>query len=81
MECTLKKYHKGADPKYTGLFVTCPHFSDRQICYWCCLHIQDLVNPATRGRVIEMGSPYADIDELSDNEACWYVCDRCSRGN
>lgn len=84
MICSLKDHvkHDKANKKYTGNFVKCPLFNGRYICYWCCLHISDIAEPAHRSDASEKHPDYYNyVTDTTGREwdEVWTVCSRCSK--
>lgn len=88
MDCTLKKILRNEheaikNPALGEMMWTCP-LMDRQICYWCCLHVYNCGQPSTRVMTSDKNPGYADsiakIADRQDLDDVWETCSQCGRG-
>lgn len=82
VESTLQKEHdKMRDPKLKNVIFTCPLYQ-KQICLWCCLHINAIANPLTRVTTGDKHPGYEKkvSEEIGRNwDNIWETCGRCQR--
>ncbi len=79
LEEVLKEEHaKSKDKRYTENIVgRCP-LLDKQICLWCCLHIEGIADPSRRMNQQENGYYYT-VPEIThrDWDEMWETCSTC----
>jgi len=87
MNCVLKKtlkveHDRMRDPRLGEILFQCP-LIDKQICYWCCLHIYDAAQPVTRVSATDSNPAYAgkiiSLSGREDLDAVWATCSKCGR--
>lgn len=87
MDCVLKKHLKKEHeemrlPAYGEMIESCPLLG-KQICFWCCLHISHIAQPATRNMSIDYNPGYAEkivkIADREDWDDVWVTCSQCGR--
>ena len=83
LESYLEKEHENMrEPRLGTIIVNCPIFG-RQICYWCCLHVQDMSNPLTRPNAEVFNPRYKEvINKIRPDitlDGCWETCSSCRK--
>ncbi|GEM_PF-3999469 len=87
MKCSLEdlavyEHDNISDARYARSFVDCPLFNNKQICFWCCLHIRDIAEPLRRGDYSLMHPEYEGLVPKMTNrdwDEVWHVCSKCSK--
>jgi hypothetical protein len=85
MKCTLvnkvpTEHANMKDPRLGEIFMNCPLFNGKQICFWCCLHIADLARPLTRETAQDTHPEYGCVTATTERDwdSLWQTCSKCS---